>query len=110
MLCSDPIELHAAVLHSYEYHRHDYISVASYLYYFHVLCRTDHARIFNIILLLRGRGVVSAVQDHYVKIAIEENFLRTYYSSVAACMVKMCDCLSENPPSLHLPVFREIPF
>ena len=21
-----------------------------------------------------------------------------------------CDCLSENPPSLHLPVFQEIPF
>ena len=22
----------------------------------------------------------------------------------------ICDCLSENPPSSHLPVFREIPF
>ena len=22
----------------------------------------------------------------------------------------ICDCLSKNPPSLHLPVFREIPF
>ena len=23
---------------------------------------------------------------------------------------RICDCLSENPPSSHLPVFREIPF
>ena len=22
----------------------------------------------------------------------------------------ICDCLSEKPPSLHLPVFQEIPF
>ena len=26
------------------------------------------------------------------------------------CMYYICDCLSENPPSLHLLVFREIPF
>ena len=24
--------------------------------------------------------------------------------------IAMCDCLSENPPSLHLPVFQKIPF
>ena len=22
----------------------------------------------------------------------------------------VCDCLSKNPPSMHLPVFQEIPF
>ena len=30
-------------------------------------------------------------------------FLPRYYDNI-------CDCLSENPPSLHFPVFREIPF
>ena len=25
-------------------------------------------------------------------------------------LMHICDCLSENPPSSHLPVFQEIPF
>ena len=32
------------------------------------------------------------------------------YSWLLCLPVAICDCLSENPPSLHLLVFREIPF
>ena len=29
---------------------------------------------------------------------------------IAMTYLTICDCLSKNPPSLHLPVFREVPF
>ena len=29
---------------------------------------------------------------------------------IASTKFVICDCLSENRPSLHLPVYREIPF
>ena len=34
----------------------------------------------------------------------------TLSSHSVVTTVDMCDCLSENQPSLHLVVFREVPF
>ena len=53
--------------------------------------------------------LVGAVSDGQVTNNKKAHYIATYINNTCKNII-ICDCLSKNPPSLHLPVFQEIPF
>ena len=48
--------------------------------------------------------------DLYILVSTMALLVATTSTQVNQTWYIICDCLSENQPSSHLPVFREIPF